>query len=222
MLKVQLDAVNKTAQFQLKDSLAAFTLDLMGYVTGDDVTSLSFSDIKDKMNVRTELIRKNQPNITLLDLPLNELSDVLDIAYDGGANSTIPVALDKNLVLNSDTFILVTLEWKDISITKLNVFYNRVIGDTDKPISIKSVPVDEQTEVNTEFYNVAVFGEGIKSLETIITDMGDDGVAVSAKQELTYDYLRLLRDNKEGAILPVRNDQRVKFFGNGKVFLLQA
>lgn len=223
MFRVGIDAVNKTAQFKLKDNVSAITLDILG----QGGRKLNFSDVDNgldgyHMNVRIELIRKNQPNVTLTDLPLNELSKVVDILYKGGVKNTIPVAVGANLILNDEAYLLVTLDWKGIEITKMDVFENRVLGETSSPLAIKSVAIDEQTEVNTEFYKAIVFSENIKSLETVKTDVGDDGVVVSQKQELAYDYMRLLSEVHNGVVFFTEADQKIKFYGEGKVYLVQV
>lgn len=218
MFKVALDAVNKSAQFKLKDNVSAVSLDILG--TGGQ--KLNFSDIGANLNVRIELIRKNQPNIMLTDLPLNELTKVVGILYKGDVKNTIPVAVGSNLILNDEAYLLVSLDWKTIEITKMDVFENRVLGETSSPLAIKSVAIDEQTEVNTEFYTAVVFSDNIKSLETIKTDVGDDGVVVSQKQELSYDFMQLLSDEQNGVVFVTEADQKIKFFGAGKVYLVQV
>lgn len=218
MFKVALDAVNKSAQFKLKDNVSAVSLDILG--TGGQ--KLNFSDIGANLNVRIELIRKNQPNVTLTDLSLFELTRVVNILYKGDVENTIPVAMGSNLILNDEAYLLVSLDWKTIEITKMDVFENRVLGETASPLAIKSVAIDEQTEVNTEFYTAVVFFDDIKSLETVKSDVGDDGVVVSQKQELTYDFMQLLSDEQNGVVFVTEADQKIKFFGAGKVYLVQV
>lgn len=218
MFKVALDAVNKSAQFKLKDNVSAVSLDILG--TGGK--KLNFFEIGEKLNVRIELIRKNQPNVTLTDLSLFELTRVVNILYKGDVKNTIPVAMGSNLILNDEAYLLVTLDWKEIEITKMDVFENRVLGETASPLAIKSVAIDEQTEVNTEFYTAVVFFDDIKSLETVKSDVGDDGVVVSQKQELTYDFMQLLSDEQNGVVFVTEADQKIKFFGAGNVYLVQV
>lgn len=218
MFKVALDAVNKSAQFKLKDNVSAVSLDILG----NGGRKLDFQDIGGRMNVRIELIRKNQPNVTLTDLSLFELTRVVNILYKGDVKNTIPVAMGSNLILNDEAYLLVTLDWKEIEITKMDVFENRVLGETASPLAIKSVAIDEQTEVNTEFYTAVVFFDDIKSLETVKSDVGDDGVVVSQKQELTYDFMQLLSDEQNGVVFVTEADQKIKFFGAGNVYLVQV
>lgn len=218
MFKVALDAVNKSAQFKLKDNVSAVSLDILG----DGGRKLDFNDIGARMNVRIELIRKNQPNVTITDLSLFELIRVVNILYKGDVKNTIPVAMGSNLILNDEAYLLVTLDWKEIEITKMDVFENRVLGETASPLAIKSVAIDEQTEVNTEFYTAVVFFDDIKSLETVKSDVGDDGVVVSQKQELTYDFMQLLSDEQNGVVFVTEADQKIKFFGAGNVYLVQV
>lgn len=218
MFKVALDAVNKSAQFKLKDNVSAVSLDILG----NGGQKLDFQDIGARMNVRIELIRKNQPNVTLTDLSLFELTRVVNILYKGDVKNTIPVAMGSNLILNDEAYLLVTLDWKEIEITKMDVFENRVLGETASPLAIKSVAIDEQTEVNTEFYTAVVFFDDIKSLETVKSDVGDDGVVVSQKQELTYDFMQLLSDEQNGVVFVTEADQKIKFFGAGNVYLVQV
>lgn len=224
MYKVGLDAVNKSAQFKLNSNVSAITMNFLGYQGEEErgsASGLNLSDLGNKVSVRMELIRKNQPNVTLVDLPMNELVKVVDTVYRGGVKNTIPVALNENLILSDDAYVLVTLDWKGITLTKLDVFKNTVLGNTGSPFSIKSVEIDEQTEVNTEFYNIAVFGDDIKSLETVKSDIGDDGVVVSQKQELTYDYMQMLSDEQNGVMFSTEPNQKIKFYGSGKVYLVQ-
>lgn len=218
MFKVALDAVNKSAQFKLKDNVSAVSLDILG----NGGQKLDFQDIGENLNVRIELIRKNQPNVTLTDLSLFELTRVVNILYKGDVENTIPVAMGSNLILNDEAYLLVSLDWKTIEITKMDVFENRVLGETASPLAIKSVAIDEQTEVNTEFYTAVVFFDDIKSLETVKSDVGDDGVVVSQKQELTYDFMQLLSDEQNGVVFVTEADQKIKFFGAGNVYLVQV
>lgn len=224
MFKVGLDAVNKSAQFKLNNNVSAITLNFLGYQGEEErgsANKLNLSDLGNKVNVRMELIRKNQPNVTLVDLPMNELVKVVDTVYRGGVKNTIPVALNENLILSDDAYVLATLDWKGITLTKLDVSENRVLGNTSRPFSVKAVEIDEQKEVNTEFYNIAVFGDDIKSLETVKSDVGDDGVVVSQKQELTYDYMQMLSDEQNGVMFSTEPNQKIKFYGAGKVYLVQ-
>lgn len=224
MFKVAIDSVNKSAQFKLTNSLSGVSLFV--YSAANEFRMSGFN-----ANMKTEflkgkividLVRKNQPNVSLVDLPLSDYQNVVGVLFktkDGVLE--IPLAVGGDLVLDDENYLLVTLTWGNVNITRIDAFENRLLGNTDRPIVIKSVAVDERTEVNTEFYNAVVFGDNIKELETIRTEQDDFGEVVSEKQELSYPFMKLQYGFDNGVMFQVVEDQKVVFKGTGKVYLVQ-
>lgn len=224
MFKVAIDSVNKSAQFKLTNSLSGVSLFV--YSAANEFRMAGFN-----ANMKTEflkgkividLVRKNQPNVSLVDLPLSDYQKVVGVLFktkDGVLE--IPLAVGGDLVLDDENYLLVTLTWGNVNITRIDAFENRLLGNTDRPIVIKSVEVDERTEVNTEFYNAVVFGDNIKELETIRTEQDDFGEVVSEKQELSYPFMKLQYGFDNGVMFQVVEDQKVVFKGTGNVYLVQ-
>lgn len=225
MFKVAIDKENKTAQFKLTNALSGFSVKVYGdgYEYGDseisDLQRLEFG--KGRLNI--DLIRKNQPNVSLVDMSLSEYQSVVGILFKReGFVLEFPLSVGGDLVLDDENYLLVTLSnwgWDDVH--RIEVFENRVLGNTDRPIVIKAVEVDEKVEVNTEFYNSLVFGSSIDSLETIRTEQDDFGDVVSEKQELSYGFMSLQYGFVGGVMFPVVENQKVKLEGKGKAFLVQ-
>lgn len=222
MFKVAIDSVNKSAQFKLTNALSGVSLKV--YKGDVEYSDPGFFNDRSKFlegKIVIDLVRKNQPNVSLVDLPLIEYHKVVGALFkDIDGVMEIPVSLGGDLVLDDENYLLVTLTWGDVAITRIEAFENRVLGNTDRPIVIKAVEVDEKTEVNTEFYNGVVFGGDIESLETVRTEKDDNGELVSEKQELSFGFMRL-QYGFDTVLFPVVENQKVLFRGVGKVYLVQ-
>lgn len=224
MFKVAIDSVNKSAQFKLTNSLSGVSLFL--YSGANEYKMAGFNqNMKNELlkgKIMIDLVRKNQPNVALVDLSLSEYQIVVGILFKKKEGVLeIPLAVGGDLLLDDDNYLQITLTWGNVNITRIDAFENRLLGTTERPIVIKSVAIDERTEVNTEFYNGVVFGNNISELETIRTEMDDAGEVVSEKQELSYGFMELQYGYDGGVMFPVVEDQKVVFRGNGKVYLVQ-
>ena len=215
MFRVQIDSVNKKAEFSVKQNMAGVTFDINKTVEGT-VSAVTDSEFGSDVKVKVQLIRKNQPNAVLADAVYNDYKEVLKTIYKKHSGKCLFFALKDNLSLSEDAHLLVTLDWSATPITEIIVHENRQLATTNRPLTIKKEAIAEESEVDSEFYNMLVFTDTVERIESVISVVGDGGDVTNAKQEQHFDYMKSLSDSENSYVaLGTQSNQKVKFFAVG-------
>lgn len=154
-----LDQLNKTCQFDVTES----------------ASGISFTFVKTaELNYKVELLSKNETNKTLFEGSESELTDVLSQFIDFNGNF-IPFSNRKNLLLNNDTKLRITIDWKnaDVGDTVTSIAYDLTseFEDTVKPLVIIKEKFSLSEDIETENYDYLMLPEKFDSYESI-TSLG--------------------------------------------------
>lgn len=215
---VSIDGVNKIAQFSITENAQSVSVRRNGI----------YSDLDDKMKIRLELVCKDKPNqllyngdVALLRSILKHFSDNLNV---------IPFNLQKNLILDANNYIQVTLDFSAMVEVpqKLEVSENSVIENSKDAFVVKAIPVDGTVDIDTEFYPLCLIPAGVDYMETIVMvqerdELGNFGAMKPVKVHYNDSMVKTIISNGESfAVIVLQKNQRITVSASQKnVFLMQ-
>jgi|GEM_PF-3147307 len=168
--KIEVDTNNRVIEIEIKDTCSGITIFPM--LEG---AFLEVSKFVNNSSVRVEMVRKNQPDVVLYDVSLESLSKVILGLNKIGGGITIPFALKDNLILGKDSYLKVFIEYTPVlgggnpfDMDGMRYFKNYVTTTTNVPISIKTVKVTEDIEVDTEYFQYLIVNASVYKLETVV------------------------------------------------------
>ena len=174
-LRRSVDSVNSEIQFEVVESCAGVNLKF-----NDSFENADLELIK----VRVEKITKNQPDQTLYSCTVSDLKKILKFAFPS-LGQMLPFAIGKNLELNDDNKIVVTLDLKQVETAKIPTSFefelNKHIDSQKNPLLIKKVTVDEELSFSTELYQLLLVSENVQSYETMVLKTDSFGLAQPTK-----------------------------------------
>lgn len=152
---LSLDQLNKTCQFDVTESASGI--------------SFVFNKTAE-LNYKVELLSKNDTNKTLFEGSETELSSVLSQFIDFNGNF-IPFANRKNLILNNDTKLRITIDWKTAedgeTVTSIAYDLTSEFEDTAKPLVIIKEKFSLSEDIETENYDYLMLPQKFESYESI-------------------------------------------------------
>ena len=174
-LRRSVDSVNSEIQFEVVESCAGVNLKFNDSFENADL---------DLIKVRVEKITKNQPDQTLYSCTVSDLKKILKFAFPA-LGQMLPFAIGKNLELNDDNKIVVTLDLKQVETAKIPTSFefelNKHIDSQKNPLLIKKVTVDEELSFSTELYQLLLVSQDVQSYETMVLKTDSFGVAQPTK-----------------------------------------
>ncbi|UBB90218.1 hypothetical protein J4771_02355 [Candidatus Kaistella beijingensis] len=209
VIRKPIDGENGLVQFEIAENAQS-----IGFIIGGIPDSV---DCK----VRVELISKNKTNQTLYDLKMEDLRKILSFAYPKMGN-VLPFAIGKSLVLNDDNKLLVTILFPAETIaTSFAYTVNTYVEITQNPMVIKTVKVEEEAEVSTEFYPLMLVSQDAESYETLVMVKDQVGVLIPNKVFFGKDFIEAnIQNNSEFLPMVTQSNQKVKIVGNSTNYLL--
>lgn len=162
MYSIAVDSRNKTAQVQLKNSVAGLTI--MPFKAG----VLDEGAFLEDAQVRVELVRKSQPNAVLYDMPLKALNEIWKGFQKQPKGVVLPLAFKENLLLNKDAFIQVDFSWEVGDFSTIKVAENTLAQSTNVPISFKKIQLDGDMEIDTEHFEYIFIPKTVNKIETFV------------------------------------------------------
>lgn len=204
-IRKNIDAVNKLVQFEIKEPCSSISFELEG-------EGVSAADL----NYHVELISKNKRNEILYNQKNSTLRNLLN-SFIPRLKNLVPLTLGKNLQLNNDTFVRVTISWEsNVNPNSFSYRLNRVIDSTSVPLVIKEVTAGT---VDTEYFPLLMVGRDVESLETVVMLEDDNGVITPQKVSYSKEYIEAMRPNVIGVhvfYLPlfVTQNQKVEIEGS--------
>ena len=183
-LRRAIDVANREIQFEISDSCNSVNLKF----------NPEFIDVN-SVFVRVEMVSKNTANQVLYAGYLLDLKLLFKFAYLQWDNM-LPFAIGKNLSLNDDIRLLVTLNFPENQVvppsygsvgeplelpTSFQYELNTVIGETNNPLVIKKVDVNEELTFSTEFYPLLLLSSNAESYETVVMVKDKSGNDVPKK-----------------------------------------
>ncbi len=199
MYRIPVNSVNNVATFDVKNSVSALSVQF------HDANAVVYADrLISNVDVKVELIRKNQPTVILIDGNYLEYSKVIQCLFDGKVvqeKALIVLGVGGNLKLDNETFVRITFDWKNSAdeITEIRVEEISVVGETVTPFVMKKVLLDSETVVDTEFYKYVMFSPSFQKLESTVNTIQDNQVKPN-KIVIDRQYLKLTNGNSWFAI----------------------
>ncbi|HAO06540.1 MAG TPA: hypothetical protein DCQ50_06010 [Chryseobacterium sp.] len=208
-IRKPIDGENGLVQFEIAENVQS-----IGFIIGGIPDSV---DCK----VRVELVSKNKTNQTLYDLKMADLRKILSFAYPKLGN-VLPFAIGKSLVLNDDNKLFVTILFPAETIaTSFAYTVNTYVETTQNPMVIKTVKVEEESEVSTEFYPLMLVSQDAQSYETLVMVKDQVGTLIPNKVFFGKDFIKAnIQNNSEFLPMVTQSNQKVKIVGNSTNYLL--
>ena len=216
-LRRSIDAINNEIQFEVDETANSVNLKFNDSFYQAEI---------DNLKIRVERTSKNTPNQLLYSAKYSELKKVLSFAYPKMGN-VLPFAIGKSLVLDESTKVLVTISVPP-AVEEVNGFptsfefeVNKTLELTKSPLLIKTVQVDEEITVNSEFYPLFLVSKQTKSFETIVIVKDENGQDQPSKVFLGNELIKSQIQN-EGDFLPfvTAKEQLITLKGNSTSYLI--
>lgn len=204
-----IDGENGLVQFEIAENAQS-----IGFVIG------GVPDAAD-CKVRVELVSKNKTNQTLYDLKMADLRKILAFAYPILGN-VLPFAIGKSLVLNDDNRLLVTIKFPAETVaTGFSYTVNSYVETTQNPMVVKTIKVEEEAEVSTEFYPLMMLSKDVESYETLVMVKDEVGTLIPNKVFFGKDLIKAnLQNGSDYLPMVTQSNQKVKIVGNSTNYLL--
>lgn len=206
------DNANKTVQFEVRENANSVSFDY-------DRSKFTNENV---LKITVELVSKNKQNQKLYSLTMADLKMLLK-QFMPKLGGVIPFSFGKSLILNDDNYLLVTVSWDGIE--EMNGFkyaINSYVQTTESPLIIKEILVEDERDIDSEFYPVLLLSGDIERFETVVMVANSAGALEQTKVLYNKTLITSMTDS-DADFLAVGLSQNQKFrveADDQKVYLL--